>query len=163
VSAGPLVKRYALSQGFEVYDDEGLSDRTGSRYQERPGPRTVERALAWLAGLPKGAPAFLWVHLFEPHDPHPEGLSPAAGYAADHGEALGDEGEPTHGYLLGEAVLRVPLVLAGPGVPAGGRPEATAPAAALREYRRLERRVPAEPGRAPAGYGAGGRVGPLLD
>ncbi|HXO22066.1 MAG TPA: sulfatase-like hydrolase/transferase [Thermoanaerobaculia bacterium] len=37
----------------------------------------------------------------------------------DHGEMLGDHGELTHGLLLFEGVRRVPLILAGPGVPAG--------------------------------------------
>ena len=38
---------------------------------------------------------------------------------ADHGEGLGEHGEPTHGYFLYDSTLRVPLVLAGPGVPPG--------------------------------------------
>lgn len=37
----------------------------------------------------------------------------------DHGEMLGDEGETSHGLLLGAGARRVPLLLAGPGVPAG--------------------------------------------
>jgi arylsulfatase A-like enzyme/Flp pilus assembly protein TadD len=37
----------------------------------------------------------------------------------DHGEAFGEHGETGHGLLLHEAVLRVPLVLAGTGVPPG--------------------------------------------
>jgi len=36
----------------------------------------------------------------------------------DHGEMLGEQGELTHGLLLGHGVRRVPLLLAGPGVPA---------------------------------------------
>lgn len=39
--------------------------------------------------------------------------------AADHGEALGEHGELTHGLLLYEPTLRVPLLLKGPGLPAG--------------------------------------------
>lgn len=39
--------------------------------------------------------------------------------AADHGEGLGDHGEQTHGLLLYESTLRVPLLLRGPGLPAG--------------------------------------------
>jgi arylsulfatase A-like enzyme/Tfp pilus assembly protein PilF len=35
--------------------------------------------------------------------------------AADHGEALGDHGEPTHGLLLYEPTVRVPLVLRAAG------------------------------------------------
>jgi arylsulfatase A-like enzyme/Tfp pilus assembly protein PilF len=38
---------------------------------------------------------------------------------SDHGEGLGEHGETTHGLLLYESTLRVPLVLAGPGVPGG--------------------------------------------
>ena len=38
---------------------------------------------------------------------------------ADHGEALGDHGEQEHGLFLYEGVLRIPWVMAGPGVPAG--------------------------------------------
>jgi arylsulfatase A-like enzyme/Tfp pilus assembly protein PilF len=38
---------------------------------------------------------------------------------ADHGESLGEHGESTHAYTLYDAVLRVPLILSGPGVPRG--------------------------------------------
>ncbi len=34
----------------------------------------------------------------------------------DHGESLGDHGEPTHGMLLFEPALRVPLIVTGPGI-----------------------------------------------
>lgn len=37
----------------------------------------------------------------------------------DHGEALGEHGETAHGVFLYRAVLEVPLILQGPGVPAG--------------------------------------------
>ncbi len=39
--------------------------------------------------------------------------------AGDHGESLGDHGEPAHGVFVYQATLRVPLILAGPGVAAG--------------------------------------------
>jgi len=38
---------------------------------------------------------------------------------ADHGESLGEHGEATHAVLVYEATLRVPFLLAGPGVPPG--------------------------------------------
>jgi arylsulfatase A-like enzyme/Flp pilus assembly protein TadD len=41
--------------------------------------------------------------------------------AADHGEALGDHGEPTHGLLLYEPTLRVPMIVRAPGVAPGTR------------------------------------------
>lgn len=38
---------------------------------------------------------------------------------SDHGEALGEHGEATHGTFLYDEVVRVPLIFAGPGVPRG--------------------------------------------
>lgn len=38
---------------------------------------------------------------------------------SDHGESLGEHGEPTHAYSIYDATQRVPLLLAGPGVPKG--------------------------------------------
>lgn len=40
---------------------------------------------------------------------------------SDHGESLGEHGEAVHGFFLYEATLHVPLILRGPGVPAGTR------------------------------------------
>jgi arylsulfatase A-like enzyme/Flp pilus assembly protein TadD len=40
---------------------------------------------------------------------------------ADHGEGLGEHGERTHGLFVYQSTLRVPLVLAGPGIPRGER------------------------------------------
>ena len=39
--------------------------------------------------------------------------------AADHGEAFGEHGEISHSLFAYDTTLRVPLLLAGPGVPAG--------------------------------------------
>lgn len=38
---------------------------------------------------------------------------------SDHGESLGEHGESTHGYFLYDSVLRVPLILRGPGITPG--------------------------------------------
>jgi choline-sulfatase len=38
---------------------------------------------------------------------------------ADHGEGLGEHGERYHGIFLYDSTLHVPLIMAGPGVPAG--------------------------------------------
>jgi arylsulfatase A-like enzyme/Flp pilus assembly protein TadD len=40
---------------------------------------------------------------------------------ADHGESLSDHGEFTHGIFVYDSTLRIPLLLAGPGIPAGLR------------------------------------------
>jgi arylsulfatase A-like enzyme/Tfp pilus assembly protein PilF len=42
----------------------------------------------------------------------------------DHGESLGEHGEPTHGLLVYEGAVRIPLVIAGPGVPRAERADA---------------------------------------
>ncbi len=42
---------------------------------------------------------------------------------ADHGESQGEHGEPQHGFLLYQGTLRVPFLVAGPGVPVGVRAE----------------------------------------
>ena len=42
----------------------------------------------------------------------------------DHGESLGEHGEASHGLLVYEAALRVPLVIAGEGLPVETRQEA---------------------------------------
>ncbi len=39
--------------------------------------------------------------------------------AGDHGEGLGEHGEALHGSLVYQSTMHVPLVVAGPGVPAG--------------------------------------------
>lgn len=40
---------------------------------------------------------------------------------ADHGEGLGDGGEQTHGFLLHDGTIRIPLIAAGPGIEEGMR------------------------------------------
>jgi arylsulfatase A-like enzyme len=39
---------------------------------------------------------------------------------SDHGESLGEHGEPTHSYAVYDATQRIPMLVAGPGVPRGG-------------------------------------------
>ena len=41
---------------------------------------------------------------------------------ADHGEALGDHGEPDHGFFLYDATLHVPLIVSGPAGASGRSP-----------------------------------------
>jgi len=45
--------------------------------------------------------------------------------AGDHGESLGEHGESAHGVFLYQATQHVPLILAGPGLPAGATVAAT--------------------------------------
>ena len=61
-----------FERGFDVYD-AGFHRRAPreDRYRsmERRGEEVVSRALAWLNKQPAG-PFFLWVHLYDPHDPY---------------------------------------------------------------------------------------------
>ena len=45
---------------------------------------------------------------------------------ADHGESLGEHGEGTHGLFVYDATLRVPWIVAGPGIAAGAVPATVA-------------------------------------
>src|SRR5262245_6233424 len=68
VSAFVLDSRFGLDRGFERYDDQlGIARSSGApgSVAERRGDRTVDAALAWLAGAPDRF--FLWVHLYDPH------------------------------------------------------------------------------------------------
>lgn len=42
---------------------------------------------------------------------------------ADHGESLGEHGEQQHGFFIYDASVRIPLIVAGPGVPARTVPD----------------------------------------
>ena len=76
VSAEVLHRRFNLNQGFDGYDDELWSEAKPASFmaRERSGERTMDLVLQWLGArsLPSagGAPFFLWVHLFDPHDPY---------------------------------------------------------------------------------------------
>jgi choline-sulfatase len=137
-----------FDRGFEVYDAGFRTRRQGEeRFQtlERRGGEVVERAVKWLSNRPPG-PFFLWVHLYDAHDPYDPpapystrfAASPYDGeiaYAdacvgtltkalrqlgaydntviavmADHGEALGQHGEETHGIFLYDETIHVPLL-----------------------------------------------------
>lgn len=50
---------------------------------------------------------------------HGHRAPPLVAVTGDHGESLGEHGEQTHGMLAYDSTLRVPLILAGPGVPTG--------------------------------------------
>jgi arylsulfatase A-like enzyme/Flp pilus assembly protein TadD len=146
VGAYVLDRRFGLSDGFGHYDDRITRDpRAVLRLEaERPANLVVDRAAAWLHAAPQSESLFLWVHFYDPHAPHAGSYDeevkfadaqlgrllrelhasrrdPVVIVAGDHGESLGEHGEPTHGMLVYEAALRVPLIVAGPGVPVARR------------------------------------------
>ena len=109
---------------------------------ERRGDVTVDRALAWLdAGRASARPWFAWVHLYDAHAPYappapyPQTYDGEIAFVdaqvgrllaaidrkntivlvvGDHGESLGEHGELSHGLLVYEATLHVPMLLAAP-------------------------------------------------
>jgi arylsulfatase A-like enzyme/Tfp pilus assembly protein PilF len=71
VSAAVLDPGFGLAQGFDVYDAPARTvDHGRTQGIERAGSETVERARAWLAQRDHGRDFFLWVHLYDPHDPY---------------------------------------------------------------------------------------------
>ena len=143
VSAFVLDHRFGLNRGFDVYDDAIARDPNGnSPYDaERRGGETVDRALTWLSKDER--PFFAWVHLYDAHAPYappspfPRTYDGEIAYVdwqvgrllsrvdrkrtivaviGDHGESLGEHGELTHGLLLYQATLHVPMLLSVPGI-----------------------------------------------
>jgi arylsulfatase A-like enzyme/Flp pilus assembly protein TadD len=69
VGAFPLDSRFGLVQGFDVYDDNyGSQGPTDMVFVERKAEAVVAGALGWLKG--RTEPWFLWVHVFDPHQPY---------------------------------------------------------------------------------------------
>jgi arylsulfatase A-like enzyme/Tfp pilus assembly protein PilF len=85
IAAPVLDARYGLNRGFDVYDDDmtGASTKSSMAHY-RPANIVVDAAIDWLEKKPAPAnpseapgrqPFFMWVHLFDPHQPlhtHPE-------------------------------------------------------------------------------------------
>ncbi|MEM1201888.1 MAG: tetratricopeptide repeat protein [Acidobacteriota bacterium] len=69
VSASVLEKRYGLTQGFEVYDDDLSTgrERHPRMVPDRPAEATVASTRAWLDGVGDDEPFFAWVHFYDPH------------------------------------------------------------------------------------------------
>jgi len=69
VGAFPLDSRFGLGQGFDVYDDNyGSQGPTDMVFVERKADVVVGKALEWLER--RTGPWFLWVHVFDPHQPY---------------------------------------------------------------------------------------------
>lgn len=76
VSSFVLDRQFGLARGFAHYDD-ALDEAPGGTAtpleSERRGDRTLAAAEGWLRGAargPGGRPYFLWVHLYDPHEPY---------------------------------------------------------------------------------------------
>lgn len=76
VAAVVLEPTFALDQGFDVFDAPQALETPSTHIGHRAGDEVIANALEWLHHRKAGQPFFLWVHLFEPHDPYtaPEDL-----------------------------------------------------------------------------------------
>jgi len=138
VGAFPLDARFGLNRGFDVYDDNYGKGAASTDFvvQERPAAAVLDAATKWWS-TNSGRKRFMWVHLYDAHAPYRPSylgeieaidaalasrIAPLLGsntlvvITADHGEALGDHGELTHGLFAYESTLKVPLIVAGPGI-----------------------------------------------
>lgn len=73
VSAFVLDARWGIARGFDTYvDDFDLDAMAGANLGsvQRAGPETIGHAITWLDGAGGEGPFFLWLHLFDPHDPY---------------------------------------------------------------------------------------------
>jgi len=70
VGGFPLTKRFGLTPGFDVYDDQ-MPEQHGAievSMPERPADQVVARALDWISK--QQTKYFAWVHLYDPHSPY---------------------------------------------------------------------------------------------
>ena len=80
VSSFPLRRRFGLDQGFQVYDDDMDAGRVpwgeappsakDELLDQRPADATVSAAVDWLRAGTTRSPFFLWIHLFDAHQPY---------------------------------------------------------------------------------------------
>ena len=147
----PLARRFGLARGFEEYDDAmGKSPGVSYEFAERRGDAVVQSARTWLGVHPGRVFVWVHLFdPHAPYDPPPafRGSDPYRGevaaadaalatlmtawnarpgpslvvLAADHGEAFGEHGEESHSLFVYDTTLRVPLLVNGPGWPAGKR------------------------------------------
>jgi choline-sulfatase len=149
VSSFVLARRFGLGRGFEIYDDIEAPERRAKETTDRALAHLQKKSsnprLVWVHYFDAHAP-------YVPEEPYRTQYlkTPYLGELAavdaqlarlvetfersahgpvvvivlgDHGEGLGDHGELQHGHLLYESTMRVPMVIAGAGVPASIRNE----------------------------------------
>ena len=73
VSAFVLDSRWGIGRGFDRYFDDFGGEEMESHNLgavQRPGNETIAEAVRWLDGHEPMKPFFLWLHLYDPHDPY---------------------------------------------------------------------------------------------
>ena len=142
VASVVLEGRYGLERGFSRYDDavgpvlrrnaKEVTERAFAALKDAKSPfflwvhyydchEEYEPPEPFASRFPKspydGAAAFMDEEIGRLLKALPAGTLMAV--TADHGESLGEHGEATHGIFLFQPTVKVPLVLAGPGVSSG--------------------------------------------
>lgn len=142
VSSIVLESRFGLERGFGKYDDAmgpilrrnatQVTDRALSALKEAASPvflwvhyydchEEYDPPEPYRSRFPKslydGAAAYMDAEIGRLLKALPAGAIIAV--TADHGESLGEHGEETHGILLFQPTVKVPLILAGPGMARG--------------------------------------------
>jgi len=83
VSAFVLDSRWGIGRGFDRYfDDFDLKefDNPNLGSVQRSGDETIAEAVRWLDERDQASPFFLWLHLYDPHDPY----TPPEPYASQY-------------------------------------------------------------------------------
>jgi arylsulfatase A-like enzyme/predicted negative regulator of RcsB-dependent stress response len=72
ITAFPLDRRFGLSRGFAVYDDDVAAPEGAGGFlmAQRSGAEGVEAWARWLDGLAPPTRWFAWLHLFDAHQPY---------------------------------------------------------------------------------------------
>jgi arylsulfatase A-like enzyme/Tfp pilus assembly protein PilF len=82
----PTAGAPGFDRAFDIYDagfqSKGIQNKSRYETVERRGGEVVARASAWLDKHPKG-PYFLWVHLYDAHDPYDPPEPYKSRYAAE--------------------------------------------------------------------------------
>jgi arylsulfatase A-like enzyme/Flp pilus assembly protein TadD len=152
VASAVLKKRFGLNQGFAVYDDDMPAEqRRASEVVDAAnrwlGSQSGKPFLLWVhfydPHLPYDPPEpFRTRYAGQPYYGEIAYVDSEVGrlldsvnrkspetiiaVLSDHGEAFSEHGEYAHGIFLYDTTLRIPFLLAGPGVPAGKRLTQTA-------------------------------------
>jgi len=103
IGAGPVNSGLGFAEGFDWFEEAFMgaaASRDAARSFERDAAGVVDAALEFLAADDERA-CFLWVHLFDPHDPYrrPAGEAPAG---AQRSAALADLLEPSEFFSLAQ-------------------------------------------------------------
>jgi len=137
---------FGLDQGFDLYDSPfRIRPQPGGEPPDlrRPAEAVLRSAADWLSAH-SDRPFFVFIHLYDLHQPYPRGYDAQVSYVdehlgrfrqflaekglaektlilltSDHGESLGEHGELTHGYFIYQSTLWTPLLI---HWPAGMRP-----------------------------------------